>query len=104
MVLRFVFALLGLALAGAIAWAMSKAPFWASFGAIVADPWGLVTLADLYLGFFACAAIIALAERRAGVALAWIVALFVLGNLVTGLWLALRGLPKLTSLRRHGGG
>ncbi len=49
--LRLAFALPGLILAAAIVWAFGKADFWASGAQIVANPWGLVTLIDLYAGF-----------------------------------------------------
>jgi hypothetical protein len=104
MLARATFAALALALAGLIAWAAGQASFGASFGAMLAEPWGLVTLGDLYLGFLATAFVIALAEPRRPVALCWVVALFVLGNVVTGAWLAAGGLPKLMSLRARRGG
>jgi hypothetical protein len=104
MMMRSVFAVLALALAGLIVRAGGEASFAASFATMLADPWGLATLGDLYLGFLATAFVIALAEPRRGIALCWIAALFVLGNVVTGVWLATSGLPKLTSLRARPGG
>ena len=73
--------------------AMGLADFFASFARIGADPWGLVSLVDLYLGFAILAVIIAAVERRLP-ALAWIVGLFVLGNLLGAVWFAWR-LPML---------
>jgi hypothetical protein len=80
-----------------ILWAFSAAPFLESFGQIVAMPWGLVTLIDLYLGFACIAILIWLIEPSRMVALACIGLLFLLGNVVTALWLALR----LPAIRRR---
>lgn len=60
---------------------------------LLSDPWGLVTLADLYLGFILLSVVIALTERG-WTALVWIVPLFFLGNLWAAIWLVLR-LPAL---------
>jgi hypothetical protein len=89
-----------LALTALIVWAFGQAPFFASFGRIAAEPWGLVSLADLYLGFLCAAVVIALAERaRPVVAAAWIVGVFFLGNVVTAIWLAL-ALPRISAALR----
>lgn len=80
-----------LTLAALIAWAFATgAPFWESFGAVAANPWGLVGLADLYLGFLVSAVVIALVEGNRISAATWIVALFFLGNIASAIWLALR--------------
>lgn len=84
-----------LILAAAIVWAGSSANIRASFGLITADPWGIVTLIDLYAGFVFAGAVIWLLEPRKGLASALILLTLVLGNLVTLLWLALRGLQLL---------
>ena len=82
---------------GAILWAFSAAPFLESFGQIIAMPWGLVTLIDLYFGFACIAILIWILEPNRIVALSCIGLLFVLGNVVTALWLALR----LPAIRRR---
>jgi hypothetical protein len=88
---RWLFILAALALAATIPWAMaSGGPILAAAGRIVAEPWGAVMLVDLYAGFLAASALFLLVERRA-TAIGLIVALMVLGNVVTLLWLALRG-------------
>jgi hypothetical protein len=91
---RILFAAVALALAGLIAWAFTAAPFWASVARVVADPWGLVMLGDLYAGFLATTALFFLMERRA-TAIGLFVALMILGNVVTLLWLAVRGWQRL---------
>lgn len=91
--------LIGVAvLSVAIAYASVSADLFASFGQISAMPWGLVSLIDLYLGFVVLAVLIGLVERR-GAALGWIVALFVLGNVVGAAWFAWR-LPRVWSALR----
>jgi hypothetical protein len=94
MAIRIAFAAVAFALLGLIVWAFGQAPFWDSVARVVADPWGLVMLGDLYAGFVAAAALFVLFERR-GVALALFVALMLLGNVVTLLWLAWRGWDAL---------
>jgi hypothetical protein len=79
-------------LTGAIIWAFGQAPFWPSVSAIMANPWGVVTVIDLYLGFLVFAIVIARFEPNRGLAIALIAALPVLGNVVSLGWLAWRGL------------
>lgn len=50
---------------------------------LVADPWGVVTLLDLGVGLLFVAVWLALVEPNPWRAAAWIIALFVLGNVVT---------------------
>jgi hypothetical protein len=92
--LRAFFLLLGLALAGLIVWASMNANFGASFAAIIADPWGVVSLVDLYLGFFIFAALVFLTDGVRFSSFAWVIALMFLGNVLAVVWLALR-LPRL---------
>jgi len=88
--------LLGVAaLFASIIYASVSADFFASFAQIGAMPWGLVSLIDLYLGFAVLAVLIALVElptRAAG----WIIALFILGNVVGAAWFAWR-LPTIVA-------
>lgn len=86
---------LAAALVALILWAAANASFGASFAAISADPWGLVTLADLYLGFVVAGVIVALVEKPLAAAL-WFVGFLVLGNVLVALWLAFR-LPKIAA-------
>lgn len=82
-----------LALAALIVWASARADIWQGLATVAADPWGLVALGDLYLGFIVAGIIVAMAERPLA-ALAWFVALLVLGNIVSAVWLAWR-MPRL---------
>lgn len=61
-----------------------------SLRAMLADPWGLVTLLDLSIGLLFVAVWIAVVEPRRWRAGIWIIALFLLGNLVTLVFLLCR--------------
>ena len=65
---------------------------------MAADPWGLVALVDLYLGFVLIAVVMAFFERGA-VAVLWIVPVFVLGNVWAVVWLVVRW-PELARCLR----
>lgn len=91
--LRLVLAMVAAALAVLIAWAAVAGDFAAAGRWLTSDPWGLVTLADLYFGFLLSAIVIAAVERR-WTALLWIAPIPVLGNVWTAIWFILR-LPAL---------
>ena len=59
--------------------------------ALLANPWGQITLADFYLGVLVFALIIFHFEPSPLGAGAWVLALACLGNPVAVLWLVLRG-------------
>ncbi len=103
-VARLLASLGGLALLAAIFWAAARADILASFATISADPWGLVTLIDLYLGFLLMAIVIWALEGQAARALAWIIPLFLLGNFVAALWLIARGAAQLHSVANRAEG
>ena len=92
-IIRVVYAALGLGLAALIAAAIATGDFWSAGRWLMSDPWGLTTMADLYLGFAISALFIALFERR-WTAVLWIVPLPVLGNVWTVVWLVVR-LPQI---------
>lgn len=64
---------------------------WKGLRDITDTLWGITTLIDVYLGFFAAAAWIAWRERRAGRSVAWFIALCMLGNLALMLYILLAG-------------
>ena len=92
---------LAVALTGAIVWAFTAADFWVSFNQILADPWGVVTLVDLYTGFALMSVIIVLVERARPLAFVLVLLTLVLGNVVTAVWFAWR-LPRLLVLMQRG--
>lgn len=97
---RSVFAVLGLGLGAMIIWASFSADIAQSFSDIVADPWGAVAMADLYLGFFIFAAFLFLVDGVKLASFVWVAALMVLGNVLAILWLVLR-LPSLAARLRQ---
>lgn len=62
----------------------------AGFHHVVAEPWGIVTLLDLGVGLLFIAVWIALVEPRPWRASLWIIALFLLGNVITLVFLLSR--------------
>lgn len=86
---RPIFFLLGLVLAGLVIFAVSKGDFWQEGAWLTSNPWGIVTLADLYVGLAVSALFIGLLERRWR-AIFWIVPLPFLGNVWTIVWLVAR--------------
>lgn len=70
--------------------AIGAGDFFAAGGWLTSDPWGIVTLFDLYFGFAITAILMAWTERDWRWSVFWITPLFFLGNVWTGLWLILR--------------
>jgi hypothetical protein len=93
--LKLVFAIPGLVLTAAIVWAMGKANLFESGARILADPWGVVTLIDLYSGFIVTGVIIAAIERWKPWAFAMLAVSLVLGNVVFAAWAVVRGAAEL---------
>lgn len=88
--LRILLALGGIVLLASIVWAAQAANIGASFSAMVEDPWGIVALIDLYLGFVFLAVIIWLFERNKAIALLFILPLPFLGNIWAAVWIVWR--------------
>ena len=81
--------LLGLLIA-AIGLAISHGSVFEGLQRLLTDPWGVVTLLDLSVGLLFVAAWISIMESRPWYAAAWIIALFLLGNVVTLVFLLCR--------------
>jgi cytochrome b subunit of formate dehydrogenase len=96
--LKLAFAIPGAALAAAIVWAIGKADFWTSVVQVTANPWGVVTLVDLYAGFIITGMIIAAIERWRPWAWGMLALALVLGNIVFALWGMVRGAQALRRL------
>ncbi|MCC5995288.1 MAG: hypothetical protein JJU18_02815 [Oceanicaulis sp.] len=82
----------GLVLLAAIIWAaltagqsLNEAIAW-----LISGPWGVVSLIDLYLGFFFIGVLIWLLEPSKPVALLFILPLPILGNVWAAVWMAWR--------------
>lgn len=67
------------------------------FDRVLAEPWGLVTLADVFLGGVCMGAVIFAIESDKRVAAAWTLSIFVLGHIASVVWLLLRFIPKNTA-------
>jgi hypothetical protein len=96
--LKLAFAIPGLILTAAIVWAFGKADFWSSVALVTANPWGVVTLIDLYAGFIITGVIVAAIERWRPWAWGMLVVSFALGNIVFAAWGVLRGAQLLRQL------
>ena len=91
------------ALAALIIWAVRVGDFGGAGGFLTREPWGIVTLFDLYFGFLISALVIGWTERKLLPSVFWITPLFILGNVWTGLWLLLRGAKLYRALRDAAG-
>lgn len=69
--------------------------------AFYTDPWVALGMADLATGFILMSVIIALVEGSAARAAPWIIAIFLLGNIVSGVFLFVR-FEKISGLFRSG--
>ena len=81
--------LLGLLLAAIIV-ASGQANVLEGLKGLLAEPWGMVTLLDLSIGLLFIAAWITVMEPRPLYAAVWILALLILGNVVTLVFLLWR--------------
>lgn len=81
--------LLGVLLAAAVV-ASGHEPVLTGLGQLLTMPWGVVTLLDLSIGLLFVAAWITVVEPRPLYAAGWIIALFLLGNMVTLIFLLWR--------------
>ena len=97
--IRILSALGGLALLAAIIWAVMTAD--QSLGEAVAwlvsEPWGVVSLVDLYLSFFFIAVLIWCLETNKAIALLFILPLPFLGHVWSAVWMVWRLAAMLRS-------
>ncbi len=99
---KLLFVSLAILLVSSILWAAYIADFKASLGLILHDPWGIVTLIDLYSGLIFAGFVIYILEGRRPISLLWMVSSFFLGNIVTAVWLVLRGPHLLKNATKPG--
>jgi hypothetical protein len=93
--LRALLVLAAVAHLGSVAWALQGAgDFGGELARLVALPWAVVSLVDLYVGFVAFAVVIWLTERSWLARLGLALPLFVVGFAWGALWLAWR-LPEI---------
>ena len=71
---------------GALAYGFVAGDFWIDGRELMENPWGIVSLFDVYVGFFFFIGWIAYRECCPGIKLAWAVAICVGGNFVAGIY------------------
>ncbi|MGJ3230919.1 MAG: hypothetical protein ACFE0P_03900 [Oceanicaulis sp.] len=98
---RILSALGGLILLIAIIWAILTAgqSLGEAIAWLVSEPWGVVSLIDLYLSFFFVAVLIWVLEPDKRIALAFILPLPVLGHVWSAVWMVWR-LAKVVQTHR----
>ncbi|ABI67173.1 MAG: hypothetical protein ACJAU5_000464 [Maricaulis maris] len=100
--IRLLAALGTAALTGLIILAIWQGDFSSAGAWLTTRPWGRVTLFDLYFGFLISAVLIAAVERDWRSTLFWVLPVFVLGNVWTGIWLCIRARRVLSLSTRSG--
>ena len=83
---RVVAATGAIAMVSALVWGSTRGELSAEFATLLAMPWGLGTLVEVYVGLLLFGAWVWTREQRSFVALAWLVAIGVLGNIVSCLY------------------
>ena len=77
---------LTLVMGGALAYGFIVGDFWKDGGELLDNPWGIVSLFDVYVGFFFFIAWIVYRESCPGIILAWSVAILIGGNVLCGIY------------------
>ena len=77
---------LTLIMAGALAYGFIVGDFWVDGGELMDNPWGIVSLFDVYVGFFFFIGWIADRESCPGLILGWAIAICVGGNVIAGIY------------------
>ena len=93
---------LTLVMGAALVYGFTVGDFWKDGGELVDNPWGIVSLFDVYVGFFFFIGWIVYRESCPGIILAWSVAILLGGNVVSGLYAVIallrsKGDPKVFS-------
>ena len=71
---------------GALAYGFIVGDFWEDGGELMDNPWGIVSLFDVYVGFFFFIGWIVYRESCPGLILGWAIAICVGGNVVAGIY------------------
>jgi len=77
---------LTLIMGGALAYGFTVGDFWQDGGELIDNPWGIVSLFDVYVGFFFFIGWIWYRECCPGMTLMWAIAICVGGNVVAGIY------------------
>ena len=77
---------LTLIMGGVLAYGFIVGDFWEDGGELMDNPWGIVSLFDVYVGFFFFIGWIWYRECCLGMTLIWAIAICVGGNVVAGIY------------------
>ena len=78
--------LLTIVMAAALAYGFIVGDFWKDGGELMENPWGIVSLFDVYVGFLFFIGWIWYRESCPGIKLGWAVAILLGGNVVAGIY------------------
>lgn len=73
-------------MAGTLFYGFMKGDFWEDGGELLENPWGIVSLIDVYVGFFLFIGWVIYRESCPWIMLAWSLAILVGGNLVSAFY------------------
>ena len=87
MLVAKIIALLGaLAQGGILIYGFTQGDFSAAGEFFFNDPWGIVSLVDVYVGFIFFSAWVIFREKKLWIALLWTAAIMILGNFPAGIY------------------
>lgn len=87
MIIAKIIALLGaLAQGGILIYGFIQGDFGAAGEFFFEDPWGIVSLVDVYVGFLFFSAWIVYREKNLLVAVLWVISILILGNFPAGIY------------------
>jgi len=95
--MKLFLSILAAAFSACIYWAINQKPLSESGALLISDPWGIVTLVDLYIGFIIFALFMFFTTTKKSSLIIWIPALMVLGNLVALIYIIFN-YTKLTKI------
>jgi hypothetical protein len=75
-----------LAMGGALVWGFTVGDFWGEGSVLMALPWGVISVIDVYAGGALFAGWIAFRERSVVRVIGWVLAIGLLGNFATALY------------------
>jgi hypothetical protein len=82
-------AVAGLIMACVLIYGFTQGDFWAEGSVLTSMPWGVVSLVDVYVGFFLFGGWVLFRETSAGRATLWVILILTLGNLISCLYVLL---------------
>ena len=78
--------ILTIIMGAALAYGFIVGDFWKDGGELMENPWGVVSLFDVYVGFFFFIGWIAYRECCPGMTIVWAIAICLGGNVVAGIY------------------